>query len=53
MIFIFCDGNTGFAGKCLALHADSSALVLRDCDDHNSYHKWAWREITPYWAKKQ
>ena len=29
-----------FSGKCLALHADSSALVMRECDDHNSYHKW-------------
>ena len=28
------------SGKCLALHADSSALVMRECDDHNSYHKW-------------
>ena len=32
-------GNTEISGKCLALHADSSALVMRDCDDHNSYHK--------------
>jgi len=40
-------------GKCLALHADSSALVMRDCDANNSYHKWAWKEITPYWAKSQ
>jgi hypothetical protein len=39
-------------GKCLALHADSSALVMRDCDANNSYHKWAWHEIVPYWAKK-
>ena len=41
------------SGKCLALHADSSALVMRDCDGNNSYHKWAFREITPYWAKNQ
>ena len=37
--------------KCLALHPESSKLMLRDCDKSNSYHKWNWGVITPYWAK--
>lgn len=38
--------------RCLALHPESSKLIMRECDGNNSYHKWQWRTITPYWAKK-
>jgi polypeptide N-acetylgalactosaminyltransferase len=37
--------------KCLALHPESNKLMLRDCDKSNTYHKWNWSIITPYWAK--
>jgi len=39
--------------RCLALHPESSTLIMRECDHNNSYHKWEWREITPQWAKKK
>jgi len=39
--------------KCLALHPESTRLILRDCDDNNQYHKWTWKTITPYWAKNK
>jgi len=38
--------------RCLALHPESSKLIMRECDDNNSYHKWAWRTITPHWARE-
>ena len=39
--------------KCLALDAESgNHPTLKNCDNNNSYHKWAWKTITPYWAKK-
>lgn len=38
--------------KCLAVHADTRALVLSPCDAHNLYHKWTWKEIIPHWAKR-
>ncbi len=40
-------------GKCLALEPESSRPILRPCDDNNSYHKWTWKEIEPYWAKNK
>jgi len=39
--------------RCLALHPESGQLILRECDNANSYHKWEWKTITPYWAKKK
>ena len=38
--------------KCLAVHAESRALVLSSCDAQNLYHKWTWKEIIPHWAKR-
>ena len=39
------------AQMCLALTPESAKPILRPCDPNNSYHKWAWKEIKPYWAK--
>ena len=39
--------------KCLALHPESSELVMRECDGNNSYHKWSWRTIKPSWVDNQ
>ncbi|TRY71908.1 hypothetical protein TCAL_00172 [Tigriopus californicus] len=36
---------------CLALEPESAKPITRPCDHNNAYHKWVWREITPYWAK--
>merc|ERR1711902_223020 len=37
---------------CLALEPESMRPIVRPCDKNNSYHKWSWKTITPYWAKK-
>merc|ERR1719341_3058215 len=37
--------------KCLVIHPENNKLIMRECDDNNSYHKWNWNEITPYWSK--
>ena len=37
-------------GRCLALHPDTSELVMRECDTNNDYHKWSWRTIKPSWV---
>ena len=37
---------------CLALEPESLKPIVRPCDRNNAYHKWVWREIKPYWAKK-
>ena len=39
--------------RCLAVHPETSKLMLRECDMNNEYHKWEWKEITPHWVKKQ
>jgi hypothetical protein len=38
-------------GTCMALEPESSKPIMRPCDNNNSYHKWTWKEIKPYWAK--
>jgi len=39
--------------RCLAVHPESNKLLLRECDAHNEYHTWQWKEIIPHWAKKR
>ena len=39
--------------RCLSLHPESKKLIMRECDSNNSYHKWNWKIITPYWAKNK
>lgn len=40
-------------GMCLALEPETSKPIVRPCDKNNSYHKWAWKIIQPYWAKNK
>ena len=37
---------------CLSLHPESQKLIMRACNDNDTYHKWNWNKSTPYWAKK-
>ena len=39
--------------KCLGLEPESGRPILRNCDNNNSYHKWVWKQIRPWWAKTQ
>ncbi len=39
--------------QCLALEPESGKPIMRPCDPNNSYHKWKWRQIEPYWAKNK
>ena len=41
------------SGNCLALEPESSRPIMRPCDRNNAYHKWVWKEVTPYWAKNK
>lgn len=33
--------------KCLAVHPETSQLLVRECDQNNEYHRWGWKEVTP------
>lgn len=39
--------------RCLAVHPENQSLLTRDCNDNDLFQKWAWKELKPYWAKKQ
>jgi polypeptide N-acetylgalactosaminyltransferase len=41
------------AKTCLSVHPESQKLIMRECNDNNTYHKWTWNKVTPYWAKNK
>eukprot|EP00088_Acartia_fossae_P003437 TRINITY_DN11449_c0_g1_i1.p1 TRINITY_DN11449_c0_g1~~TRINITY_DN11449_c0_g1_i1.p1 ORF type:complete len:607 (+),score=117.67 TRINITY_DN11449_c0_g1_i1:29-1849(+) len=39
--------------KCLGIHPENQQLILRDCNENNTYFKWTWKTLTPHWMKKR
>lgn len=39
--------------KCLIINRTNLKINLAPCDSKDDYHKWTFKEITPYWARKK